>query len=98
MFTLLECVSHFEMAGLADGLDDGEPQAVGVFLALAATVEAVEEALGIQSLSSTRVGNAQCSLLYVDIDAAMGLAMDVGIAQEVAHERSHQFVVGRERP
>lgn len=47
MFTLLECVAYAEMAGLADSLDDGETQAVGMLPHMLATIETVEEAISI---------------------------------------------------
>ena len=57
MFTLLESITHFEVTGLADGLDDRESQAVGVLFSTSATIEAVEESLGIQCFAITCVGN-----------------------------------------
>lgn len=98
MFTLLECVAYAEMAGLTDGLDDGEAQAVGVLPHMLATIETVEEASSIQCLAIACVGYAQCALLYIYINVAVGLAVDIGVAQEVAHERGHEFIVGLECP
>ena len=67
MFTLLESIADLELASLADGLDDGEPQAIGSSLVLMTTVEAVKEALTIERRPLTGVGDAQCPLLYIYI-------------------------------
>ena len=63
-----------------------------------ATVEAVEESGGIQCLPIIGVGDAQCPLLYIYVDSAMRLAVYIGIAQEIAHERGYEFIVGTESP
>ena len=75
MFTLLECVSYFEMACLANGLHDRKPQPGGTLLAMATTVEAVEKSGGVKCLLTVRVGNAQCALLYIDVNGAVRKAV-----------------------
>ena len=98
MFALLEGVDHLEMACLADGLDDGETQAVGVLRAMVATVETVKEARGIKRFALSRVGNAQCTILYIYVDGSVGRAVQVSVAQEIAHEGGHQFIISKECP
>ena len=75
MSVLCKGVSYAEVAGVADGFDDGESQSARLAASVVALVEAVEEACGVYLSFAAGVGNAQCSLLYIDVYSAMSSAL-----------------------